>query len=592
MELAMGKFIERPHENEKQQAIKFVTNLLDQARLNKKSKDIAQLSEVLRLLDTKRYGLVWEQHAEKVEELMKTKIPVFEEIKERKIKNSTDPKYNFLLEGDNLHSLHLLERTNRAGIDLIYIDPPYNTGSKDFIYNDKIVNADDEWIHSKWLSFMNSRLKIAIDLLKDNGILLISIGDNEYANLKLLMDELLPNGYVTTIHVEMSTVQGMKIRAAKKGGIVKNAEYLLVYSKDGHKDVMKHPLYNLTGYDHHYNQYLVKSDDHYDCLNLSDKLAENEGIVKQLQTLGLVKPGKKLSNSKINEYYDNSKLVQSFINKHADLIVRDHTSIDVNHPEKYEPDKVYKYEHGGRSYLICKNKKGQFTQKIRFSSKLGLSDDFAPTFGPLKIRGDWWKDLYRDMGNVNKEGKVKFSNGKKPLRLIEQLLKGMTDKNSLILDFFAGSGTTGEAVELLNQKDGGHRHFILATSNENKIAEKVTYQRMKNILDLYPNQINLKYFRTKFISKNEPHLEEKLLANVKTLVELQNLTDLEGSHIAIVITTKQVSELNLTGISKVYMRSRVRRFMEPEEQERYDEAGVQIIDIPDEFFAQEMEGLE
>ena len=562
----MSDFIGRPYENEKNKAIKYVKQLLDKASVDNKQSDKEELAEILRLLDSKRYGLVWEQHAEKVEELMKTKIPVFEEIKERKIKNSTDPKYNFLLVGDNLHSLHILEKTDKGKVDVIYIDPPYNTGNKDFKYNDKFVSSNDEWFHSKWLSFMESRLRVGVKLLKHDGVMFISIGDNEYANLKLLMEDILPDGYVTTLHVEMSTVQGMKVKAAKEGGIVKNAEYILVYSKDGHKNIMKHQLYDPRPYDTHYSKYL---DDNMNLIKLKDAFHAKY-------------PKDKLE--KLDKMFITNSNFQEFVKNNINRICAD-DKVTGFKKENYPVGKIIKVTKNGRKYFIYNNGR-KMRQLLILSASWGKADDANNTVGFRKIRGDWWSGFYQDMGNINrsdKEGGVKFSNGKKPMRLITQLLKATTDKNSLVLDFFAGSGTTGQAVEELNKRDGGHRHFILATNNENNIADEITYQRMKNILDLYPNQINLKYFRTKFISKNEPHLEEKLLANVKTLVELQNLTDLEGSHIAIVITTKQVSELNLTGVSKVYMRSRVRRFMEPEEQERYDEAGVQIIDIPDKY---------
>ena len=185
------QFIERPHKNEKDEAIQYVKNLLTQAREDNRSEDIEKLEEVIRLLHTKKYGLVWEEHAEIVEEEMKTRIPVFIEDETKKIVGNPESEdYNFLLEGDNLHSLHLLKKTHAGKIDVIYIDPPYNTGNKDFIYNDKIVDKTDGYSHSKWLSFMSHRLKIAKDLLSQKGVILVSIDENEQSQLKLLMDEV------------------------------------------------------------------------------------------------------------------------------------------------------------------------------------------------------------------------------------------------------------------------------------------------------------------------------------------------------------------------------------------------------------------
>lgn len=589
-------FIERPNENERDKALKYVASLIDKASEKGSSqRDIQELQRIQKLLARKKYGLVWEEHREKVDEEMKTKIPVFEDDKKKMIHgNSKSSAYNFLLVGDNLYSLHLLEKTHLGKVNIIYIDPPYNTMNKDFKYNDKIVDPSDNYSHSKWISFMYRRLVKANRLLTHDGIIMINIDNNEYANLKLLMDQIFPGGYVTTIHVEMSTVQGMKVGSAKKGNIVKNGEYILVYSKDGHKNVMKHPLYNTTNYDSHYNKFLYKKNGFYEVVNLSEELQKHNKIVNQLEDLGLIKHNARLSNSKIGDYYDHSKLVKEFINDHAEQVVREHTSISISNTEKYQEGKVYPYLKGDRKYLIRKKNDGKVNQMIPLSTKLGLSDDFVPKYGPVKLRGDWWKDFYLDMGNVNKEGGVKLSNGKKPLRLIKQLLKAMTDKNDLILDFFAGSGTTGQAVVDLNREDNGDRRFILCTNNEAKIAEKITYQRMVNINNGYTNYeanpINLKYFKTKFVDKNSTNLEKELLQNVLTLIELQYGVNFEETTFAVVTTREEVIKLDLKGISKVFMRERVHKMMSPNEQRRYASEQLEIIDIPENFFGKELQG--
>ena len=147
---------------------------------------IIALNEIEKVLTDKKYGLVWEEHTERVDEEMKTKIPVFIEDKDREIVSDKSLPYNFIIEGDNLHSLKLLEKTHKGKIDVIYIDPPYNTGNKDFIYDDIIVDSQDTFKHSKWISFMNERLNVAKKLLSQDGIILISIDDNEYTQLKIL----------------------------------------------------------------------------------------------------------------------------------------------------------------------------------------------------------------------------------------------------------------------------------------------------------------------------------------------------------------------------------------------------------------------
>ena len=179
-------------------------------------------------LTKKKYGLVWEEHEERVDEELKTQIPTFEEVKEKDIISNENDKFNFLLEGDNLHSLYLLEKTHKNRIDFIYIDPPYNTGNKDFIYNDEYVSNDDGYRHSKWLSFMNNRLRIAYELLAENGLIFISIDDNEQAQLKLLCDEIFGDNNCIGILPTIMNLKGNQ----DQFGFAGTHEYTLVYAKN------------------------------------------------------------------------------------------------------------------------------------------------------------------------------------------------------------------------------------------------------------------------------------------------------------------------------------------------------------------------
>jgi len=148
---------------------------LDTIREEHKGDDdmLIALGEIESELNAKKYGLVWEQHEEAVDIKMKTHIPVFTEVPEREITAATGETYNFLLEGDNLHSLRLLEKTHKGKIDVIYIDPPYNTGKNDFMYDDNCIGEDDSFRHSKWLSFMSERLFVARNLLTEEGAIFI-----------------------------------------------------------------------------------------------------------------------------------------------------------------------------------------------------------------------------------------------------------------------------------------------------------------------------------------------------------------------------------------------------------------------------------
>lgn len=232
------------------------------------------LGEIESELNAKKYGLVWEQHEEAVDVQMRTHIPVFTEDSDREITAVPGGAYNFLLEGDNLHSLRLLEKTHEASIDVIYIDPPYNTGIEDFIYDDKYVNSDDGFMHSKWLSFMGERLRIARTLLSEQGAIFIQISDIEVAQLKMLCDEIFgEENFLNIISVNMKNIAG-----ASGGGedkrFKKNCEYILVYAKN--YDLL--PVFN-GAYDYEEIAALVER-------------YRNEGISWKY-TSALVDPGKK-----------------------------------------------------------------------------------------------------------------------------------------------------------------------------------------------------------------------------------------------------------------------------------------------------------
>ena len=162
------------------------------------------IGEIESELNAKKYGLVWEQHEEAVDVQMRDNIPVFTECADKEIFAAPGEKFNFLLEGDNLHSLRLLEKTHLGKIDLIYIDPPYNTGNQDFRYDDVYVDELDTYRHSKWLSFMSERLRIAAKLLAPHGFIFISIDDKEAAQLKLLCDEIFGDAnYEKTDYIQI-----------------------------------------------------------------------------------------------------------------------------------------------------------------------------------------------------------------------------------------------------------------------------------------------------------------------------------------------------------------------------------------------------
>lgn len=384
---------------------------------------------------------------------------------------NVDTTENLYIEGDNLEVLKLLQKSYFNSVKMIYIDPPYNL-DKDFIYSDKWNDSikaykimtgqmdydgntldteqdKDGGRHSKWLSMMYPRLLLARNLLKKDGVIFISIDDVEVANLRRLCDDVFgEENFVTTIHIELSATQGMKVKAAKQGNIVKNAEYILIYTKNGNKNIAKNLLYDFRqNYDSHYSKYLL---DDLTLVNLKDVYLEKF-------------PTEKSTN--LTKMYNEQENFRKFVLDNLDKIFADDKITGFNISD-FEVDKVYIINKNNREYYIINNGL-KLRQLLPLKDSFGDCDDFLKSHGLRKIRGDWWKEFYKDMGNVTKEGDIKFENGKKPVRLIKQLIKMCTDSNDICLDFFSGSATTAHAIMELNAEDGGKRKHICVQIPEN-----------------------------------------------------------------------------------------------------------------------------
>ena len=573
------KFNERPHQSEKEEALNYIRTLMEQARRDSKLEDIPKLEKLIELVDSKRYGLVWEEHAEWVDEEMETKIPVFIEDETKKIVENIDlENYNFLLEGDNLHSLHLLEKTHAGRIDVIYIDPPYNTGKKDFVYNDKIIDKKDVYAHSKWLSFMNKRLEIAKNLLSETGVIFISIDDNEQAQLKLLCNEVFgENNFLTQFIVE-NNPKGRKnsnfasvtseycisyAKNSEKAYFVENIpkassdmrldeEGRYVHSSGRRVIVGQNDFNNIVSdfeSDKHYSLYFKKEDYDYrfikeDSIDLIDNNLLREGFIRYIS------------------YRENSFVENTYTQKKMEELLKKR-ALD------FTEDKIY--EKNFRSTIRIKNLLINRKYEAIIDNKKEMYEiDLKTTSAKRQL-----ESLF--------DGKSPFDYPKN-VGLIKLLLT-LNDRHDItILDFFAGSGTTGHAVAQLNNEDGGKRKYILCTNNENNICEEVTYKRLLNIQKDLPH--NLKYFKTKFINKDDEKLEYVLLNNVKTLIELEHAIDLEESDKAVAFTLSEIRELDLSGIKTVYVRQHSHALMDKEDKQRYE--NIELIDVPEYYFASEM----
>lgn len=564
----------------REKMLKFLESLKEQ---HTDDESLIALNEIEKELTSKKYGLVWEEHEEEVDKMMETHIPVFTEDKDREIIGNPDSdECNFLLEGDNLHSLKLLEKTHKGKIDVIYIDPPYNTGNKDFVYEDNYVGSEDSFKHSMWLSFMRRRLDIARNLLSNEGVLFISIDNNELAQLKLLCDEVFgEQSFVTIIHVELSATQGMKVKAAQMGNLVKNAECILVYSKDGHKNIARNVLYD----------YRQEFDSHYSKFLLEDMTTiEVKEVFKKLY------PTVKTSN--LTQMYNEIPEFRKFVKDNVDKIFAD-DKVSGFEISKYEPGKVHIVEKNDRKYYVYNNG-NKIRQLLPLSASFGVCDDFQNNYGLRKIRGDWWKDFYRDMGNVSKEGDVVLTNGKKPLRLIKQIIKMSTLKESIILDFFAGSGTTGHAVLNLNKEDGGNRKFILCTNNENNICEEITYERIKTVIsgkrkdgseygEKYSS--NLKYYKTDFVYKNDGNeeLNEELLEHINEMIQLEYGIRIDNKKYVIIMDDDEMDDFerdfsDYPDLKAVFLNQEV--LLSTSQEKLLEDIDTYII--PDYYFGEEL----
>ncbi|WP_302996347.1 site-specific DNA-methyltransferase [Coprobacter fastidiosus] len=436
------------------------------------------LIELLR--KQKKYGLVWEDKPEDVEERLREELPVLiEDTGKAIISEEADAPNHILIEGDNLEALTALAYTHEGQIDVIYIDPPYNTGNKDFVYNDQFVDKEDSYRHSKWLSFMSKRLHIAKQLLSDKGVIFISIDDNEQAQLKLLCDEILGENHFLA----------QLIWKKKQGGgndssyIVTEHEYVLCYGQ---------------------NQTTLGLDKTY---TLDDKLYPFSDDKGDFGLVTLDKASIQISNSLIYE------IIGPDGKKYFPRIVKGKQSC-----WRWSKEKVKKqYDE-----LVFKNGK-VYTKYYRPKGVTPRSLLYDAKYGRTESGNDDIKAIFDS----------KPFGYPKPVLLIKHLISICTNEHKTILDFFAGSGTTLHATMQLNAEDGGHRQCILVTNNENNICEEVTYKRNKRVIQGYTTPKGeevpgltgntLRYYKTDFISRDRtPRNMRALVAASTDLLCIKN----------------------------------------------------------------------
>lgn len=422
------------------------------------------IAEIKKLRQRKKYGIVWdeEKNPEKVVLECKEKLPVLKEIKAKEIKTDKEKPKHILIEGDNFHALSVLNYTHKGKIDLIYIDPPYNTGNGEtFRFNDKIVEKEDTYRHSKWLSFMNKRLLLAKNLLKKNGLFFVSIDDNEFAQLKLLCDELFgEDNFLAAITWQSSDT----LRNDAKH-FSPNSEFILCYAKNKIDVKLKGILKG------------EKQKSYY-------KNSDNDSRGAYLLTPLHAKSG--TEKSKFEFKFSNNQVWSPPEGRYW----------------AFSKESLLKLDKENRLYLDPNGK--NVPQKKTYLSEVNER---------MPIWTFWRHEEFGSTRQSNSElrdllGRGVFDNPK-PTKLMKIIIDSAMEKTGTVLDFFAGSGTTGHAVLELNVEDDGKRKFILCTNNENNICTEVCYPRIEKVANDLENKakgkiINkrpagLKYFKTDFV---------------------------------------------------------------------------------------------
>lgn len=492
----------------------------------------AQLIKILR--ENKTYGLVWEHNPEEAYELLRSKLPVFTEDKSKYI-SSEDPSApnHILIEGDNLHALHTLCFTHEGKFDLIYIDPPYNSGATDWRYNNDYVDGSDSYRHSKWLSMMENRLRIAKKLLNPiNSVLIVTIDEKEYLHLGCLLEDLFPLSRVQMISSVINTAG-----ATRQSEFARTDEYIFFVFIG---ECKPEPL-----------------------------LLERDWLIGKNSNQGKITWDSLKRAGSGNKRKDSPGCFYPiFVNKKGTKIVRvgEALPLGTNRKTITPPEDtiaIWPLHAGdveGRWQTSPDNLRDLIAKGY---VKLGrLSGDETMAISYLK-RGEQQKvesGFYRITGhredgsilvdediqdaafipgtqwnipshNAKQNGTMLLSSiiGKdkfpfpKSLYAVHDALRFFVNSkpNALILDFFAGSGTTMHATMMLNQEDGGHRTCYLVTNNENNICEEVTYERNKRVIQGYttPKGVQveglkgntLRYFRTELLDRALTHQNKKAL---------------------------------------------------------------------------------
>lgn len=418
----------------------------------------------------KKYGLVWEEKPEDVVEMCRDKLPILTEVKSRAITTDLKKPVNLLIEGDNYHALSILNYTHAKNIDVIYIDPPFNTGAKDWKYNNNYVDKKDAYRHSKWLSMMSNRLLIAKKLLKPDGVLICAIDENELCRLGALFEDMF-NGYevhcITIVHNPRG-VQGDNFSYMHEYAYFVFRKGLKVIGSKQRDEILEEEFRDHGG----------------ESLRTDAKNCFYPIFAKNNEIVGFGDVPDENFRPKSKNVKQKNGIVEVW-------------PIDVKGVERKWvfaiqtvdkiKDKLFVKEKKNGEIDIFRRKETQRPRTVWAGKKYDAS-----TFGSKIVNGLTGTSFPFPKSIFNTKD------------CLECVIKER--KDAIVLDYFAGSGTTGHAVMMLNKEDNGNRKFILCTNNENRIAEEVCYPRINKVIsghkdypDITGIPANLKYFKTDFV---------------------------------------------------------------------------------------------
>ena len=391
---------------------------------------------------------------------------------------------NLIIHGDNLHALKALLPRYAGRVNCIYIDPPYNTGNEQWCYNDNVnsplmqrwitengaVEREDPERHDKWLCMLWPRLHLLRELLAEDGVIFISIDDNEQHHLRMIMDEIFGEENYLNYFVWVNNLKGRQI---SKSGAAATHEFILAYTKDIERVQSWNPIAIKKARDLMPDSYKMQE---YEIMR--DKIGEFV-IKNELHNTNSEFNEKTRPNLVFKIHYNSKTEEIRFTDAHDNTTYDGFTVIppkNINgsghrfHAWRWSREKIIAESHG--LYFEKRDNEYRIYTKIRDFGVTNLKDIIT------NINGG---------NSVLKALKIDFPNSK-PTDLIKLLVDTVSSKNALILDSFAGSGTTAQAVLELNQEDGGNRRFILVECED--YANSITAERVRRVIRGVPSAKN------------------------------------------------------------------------------------------------------